>query len=77
MLPNPQYYPDLAPSDYLLFADLKKMLQAKRLGSNEQVIAETEVNFESKDESFYKKGIKKLGKRWNECTTLEGNYVEE
>ena len=29
--------------------------------------------FESKEESFYKKGIEKLEKRWVECVTLEGN----
>ena len=61
-------------NDYWLFADLKKMLQGKRFGSSKEVIAETEAYFESKDESFYKKGIEKLEKRWNECITLEGNY---
>ena len=28
------------------------------------------------DESFYKKGIEKLEKSWNEFITLEGNYVK-
>ena len=65
------------PSDSWLFADLKKMLQGRRFGSNEEAIAETEAYFESKDESFCKKGIEKLEKRWNECITLEGNYVDE
>ena len=46
------YSPDLAPNDYWLFADLKKMLQGMRFGSNEEVIAETEAYFENKDESF-------------------------
>ena len=40
------------------------------------MIAETEAYFEWKDESFYKKGIEKLRKRWNEYITLEGNYVD-
>ena len=53
------------------------MLQGKRFGSNEEEIAETEAYFEIKDESFYKKSIEKLKKRWNECITLEGNYVDE
>ena len=77
LLPHPPYSPNLAPSDYWLFADLKKMLQGKRFGSIEEVIAETEAYFESKDESFYKKGMKKLEKRSNECVTLEENYVDE
>ena len=36
------------------------MLQGKRFGSNEEVIAGFEAHFESKDESFYKKGIEKF-----------------
>jgi len=51
MRKNPPYSPDLAPSDYWLFADLKRMLQRKRFG----VIAETEAYFETKDKSFYKR----------------------
>ena len=54
LLPHPPYSPDLAPSDYWLFADLKKMLQGKRFGSNKEVIAETETYFEAKDKFFYK-----------------------
>ena len=65
LFPNPPHSLDLSPSDYWIFADPKKMLQGKRFGSNEEVIAETEVYFESKDESFYKKAIEKIEKRWN------------
>ena len=77
LLPHPPYSPYLASSDYWLFADLRKMLHGKRFGSNEEVISETEAYFESKDEPFYKKGIEKLEKRWNECITPEGNYVDK
>ena len=49
LLPHPPYSPDLAPSDYWRFADLKKLLQGKRLSSNEEVIAETKAYFESRD----------------------------
>ena len=65
LLPHPPYSPDLTSSDYYLFADLKRMLQGKRFGSNEEVIAETEAYFETKDKSFYKKGTEMLEKRWN------------
>uniref|UniRef100_A0A2S2QFV8 Mariner Mos1 transposase n=1 Tax=Sipha flava TaxID=143950 RepID=A0A2S2QFV8_9HEMI len=43
LLPHPPYSPDLAPSDYYLFAGLKKMLARKRFSSNEEVIVETEA----------------------------------
>ena len=77
LLPYPQHSPDLAPRDYYLFADLKRMVQGKRFSSNEEVIAETKAYFEAKDKSFYKKGIEMLEKRWNKSITLEGDYVDE
>ena len=51
------YSPDLAPSNYCLFARPQKNTPGKRFGSNEKVIYETEPYFEAKDKSFYKKGI--------------------
>ena len=54
LLPHPPYSP------YSYSADLKKMLQGKRFGSNEEVIAEVEAYLESKDESFYKKRDRKV-----------------
>ena len=77
LLPHPLYSPDLSPSNYWLFADLKRMLQGKRFGANEEVISETEACFEAKDKSFNKKGIKLLEKRWSQCITLEVDYVDE
>ena len=77
LLPHPPYSPDLAPSDYWLFADLKRMLQGKRFGSNEKLISETEAYFEAKDKLSYKNGIKLLEKRWNQCISLEGDYVDK
>ena len=37
------------PSDYWLFTDLKRMLQGKRFGPNEEVISDTKAYFEAKD----------------------------
>ena len=60
LLSHLSYSPDMTSSDYYLFADLKRMLPGKRFGSNEEVIAETKTYFETKDKSFYKKGIEML-----------------
>ena len=77
LLPHTRYPPDLAPSDFYLFADLKKMLQGKRFSSDDEVITATEAYFEAKDKSFYKKGIESLEKRWNDCIAMKGDYVDE
>ncbi|KOX70270.1 Histone-lysine N-methyltransferase SETMAR [Melipona quadrifasciata] len=63
LLLHPPHSPDLAPSDYWLFADIERMLQGRKFGSSEEAIAETEAHFESKDKSFYKKGMEKLEER--------------
>ena len=49
------YFSDLAPSNYWLFARPQKNAPGKRFGSNGKVISETEAYFEAKDKSFYKK----------------------
>ncbi|KAF7275745.1 hypothetical protein GWI33_011310 [Rhynchophorus ferrugineus] len=64
------------PSDYFLFSELKRMLGGKKCSSNAEVIAITVAYFEAKDKSYYKNGIEKLEGRYNQCITLEGNYVE-
>ncbi len=62
LLSHPPKSPDLVPSNFWLFADLKKMLLGKRFGSNEEVIAPTETSFEAKDKSLYKHDIEKSEK---------------
>ena len=58
LLPHPPYFQIWPPSEYWLFAELKKMLRGKKIGSNEEAIAGTEAYFDSKDQSFYKKASK-------------------
>ena len=53
------------------------MFQEKRFGSNEEGISETDAHFEAEDKSFNKKGIELLEKQWNQCITLEGDYIDE
>ena len=74
---HPPYSPDLAHSDYWLFKDLKRMLQGKRFGSNEEVISKTEAYFQTKYKSSNKTSIGLLEKRWNQCITLERDNVNE
>ena len=58
-----------------MFADLKRMIQRMRFGSNEEMILETDAYFEGKGKSFNKKGIELLEKRWNQYMTVEVDYV--
>lgn len=77
LLPHPPYSPDLAPSDYHLFPNMKKPLRGVRFESLNDVkrainrwIAETPKN-------FFEDGLKKLVTRWDKCIQLNGDYIEK
>ncbi len=74
---HPPYSPNPASIDYWLFTDLKKMLQGKRYGSNEEVIIAIEAYFVAKDKSFYKHGIEKLESVGMIVSHLGSDYVDE
>ena len=40
LIPHPAYSPDLAPSDYFLFPNLKKDIRGRHFRSNEEVVAQ-------------------------------------
>jgi histone-lysine N-methyltransferase SETMAR len=77
LLPHPPYSPDLAPSDFFLFPNLKKWLAGKRFSSNCEVIEETNSYFEEFDKSYYLEGMQRLEYRLTKCIELKGDYVEK
>ncbi|XP_033231983.1 uncharacterized protein LOC117182967 [Belonocnema kinseyi] len=74
LVPQPPYSPDLAPSDYYLFPNLKRWVTGKRFYSNEELIAETEAYFGDLPIEYFSDGIKKLENRWTRCIDLKGEY---
>jgi [histone H3]-lysine36 N-dimethyltransferase SETMAR len=77
ILPHPPYSPDLAPSDFFLFPQLKSTLRGRRFDTDNDVIAATEEYFLSKNREFYKEGIRKVKGHWEKCVTLAGSYIEK
>ena len=68
---HPLYSPDLAPSCYYLFRNIKRKMRGRQFSSNE------EVKDEDQDKEFYFKGISSLKDKWNKCTELVGDYIEK
>ena len=77
LIDHPPYSPDLAPSDFFLFANLKKHLAGKRYESDDDVISAVEDFFEGQEENFYATGIRALQHRWKKCVDRRGDYVEK
>lgn len=77
LVDHPPYSPDLAPSDFFLFPNLKKWLAGQRFMSNEEIVTQTNVYFEELPKSYFSDGLGKLQGRLEKCIELKGDYVEK
>ena len=75
LIMHPTYSPDLVPSDYFLFPNLKKDIRGRHFRSNEEVMAAVEEWVRDKNPRF-SSGLMALEHRWSKCIILEGNYIE-
>jgi histone-lysine N-methyltransferase SETMAR len=76
ILSHAAYSPDLAPSDYYLFASMGHALAEQRFTSYENVRKWLDDWFASKEQQFFWRGIHKLSDRWEKCIASDGQYFE-
>ena len=77
ILQHPPYSPDLAPSDYFLFHQMKKPLRGRHFVDDIELTAEVDMWFETRPEGFFLEGIRALLHRWQKCIDFRGDYVEK
>jgi len=63
VLPHPPYSPDIAPSDYYLFRSMAHGLADQQFRSYEDIKKWLDSWIASKDEHFYRNGIRALSER--------------
>ena len=61
--PHPAYSPDLAPSDFFLFPNLKKDICGRHFRSDEEVVTAVEEWVIGKDPDFFSSGLMALEHR--------------
>lgn len=76
VLAHPPYSPDLAPSDYHLFRSMAHGLAEQKFGSYEDIKIWVDSWIKSKDESFFRRGIRSLPERWEKVVANDGQYFE-
>jgi histone-lysine N-methyltransferase SETMAR len=76
ILKHPAYSPDLAPSDYYLFPNLKKHLKGRKFSSIAEVILAATGWFTAQLKEFSLDGLKKLEQPSHKCMELRGKYVK-
>ena len=77
LIPHPAYSPDLAPSDFFLFPNLKKDIRGLHFRSDEEVVTAVEEWVNGQDPDFFSSGLMALEHRWSKCIRLEGNYIKK
>ena len=77
VVPHPPYSPDLAPSDFWLFPNLKEALKGQHFLSDAEVEAAVHKWISSKPETFFINGMEKWIERVKKCTATSGDYVEK
>ncbi|GBP02684.1 Histone-lysine N-methyltransferase SETMAR [Eumeta japonica] len=61
---HPPYSPDLVPSDYFLFSNLKKELRGRRFVDDNQMKMAVESHFDCKEKEYFLGGLKALYTRY-------------
>lgn len=77
VLSHPPYSPDLEPSDYHLFRSLQNSLNGKIFNNVDDVKSHLIQFFNSKDQTFYERGIMTLPERWQKVIDKNGQYLIE
>ena len=74
---DPAYSPDLAPSDYFLFCNLKSHLRGVCYPDNEALKEAVKEWLEEQTKDFYFSRINSLPVKYRKCIELSGDYIEE
>lgn len=75
-LNHPAYSPDIAPTDYYLFSNLKKFLRGKNFSSCDEAIQAVEDYLDDLDSDFFCQGIESLCDRWQRVVASQGQYIQ-
>jgi len=76
VLPHPPYSPDIAPSDYHLFRSMTHGLAEEHFTSCEEAKNWVDSSIASKDEEFFRRGIRMLPERWAKVVANDGQYFD-
>jgi len=74
---HPPYSPDLAPSNFHPFRELKAWLGGQRFAANDELQDAVKTYLSSLAANFFAESIQKLVSRYDKCLNRFGDYVEK
>ena len=75
LLDHPPYSPDISPSDYFLFSNLKRWLRGRQFADFSELTYEIERFFDEKPDEWYFEGISSLSYRWRRVIDARDDYI--
>ena len=76
ILPLAPYSPEMAPSDFYLFSEMKSHLRGTQYGANTGDIEAVNEYLGDEENAFYFEEIRKLEQRWAKCIAWKGVMVK-
>ncbi|KDR08203.1 hypothetical protein L798_01919, partial [Zootermopsis nevadensis] len=76
VLPHPPYSPNLVPSDYALFREMKNPLRGHRFPDSDALHDAVREWVRDTPKQWFHEAIWKLLERWQRCIDLHGECVE-
>ncbi|UYV83201.1 hypothetical protein LAZ67_23000165 [Cordylochernes scorpioides] len=77
ILPQPPYFPDIAPNDFLLFPKLKAILKGRHFDNRDDIIEKSLLALKSIPKEAYKNCFDNWEKRWRWCVEARGDFFEK
>ena len=78
LVPHPPYSPDLAPADFAIFPQIKKLLRGRVFKNRSELEDFTRrVILHEMPRTVFAQAIDGMLSRWQRCVQLNGDYVEK
>jgi len=76
VLEHPAYSPDLAPSDFFLFPEIKEILKGKHFDDIDDIRSNTMAALKAIPQNHFQNCFEGWTRRWHQCTAPQGECFE-
>jgi hypothetical protein len=73
-LEHPAYSPDLAPSDFFLFPNIKEILKGRHFDDIDDIRSNTTAAMKAFPQNQFQNCFEWWTRRWHQCMAFQGEY---
>jgi len=76
VLEHPAYSPDLTPSDFFLFPNIKEILKGRYFDDTDDIRSNTTAGLKAIPQKHFQNCFEGWTRRWHRCIAFQGEYFE-